>query len=293
MAEWVDFNYVKAEVGIAAILDHYGFLDGMKQGKGSELKGHCPFHDDAAPSFGANTEKNNFNCFGGGCQAHGDVIDFVRLKEGIDTGNRNRDRRQAALVIQRSFGLTSPRKARQNEPEEVLEVVDIEVIEEPEAATLEPGEGREERAKEEDEVLVNPPLQFALKNLEKAHPYLVGRGLTPETIETFGVGYHGGKGIMAGRIVIPIHNEHGELVAYAGRWPGDEGWPEGEGKYKLPAKFQKSLVVYNLQPQNAHRVIPADNRLELFQYLFGRLLTETDHFTADEIFSTFTRIDNE
>ena len=33
-------------------------------------------------------------------------------------------------------------------------------------------------------------------------------------------------------------------MAYAGRWPGDP--PDGEGKYKLPAGFHKSLVVYNL-----------------------------------------------
>jgi DNA primase len=49
---------------------------------------------------------------------------------------------------------------------------------------------------------------------------------------------------MAGRMAIPIHNELGELVAYAGRWPGEP--PEGEGKYKLPVGFHKSLVVYNL-----------------------------------------------
>jgi DNA primase len=58
------------------------------------------------------------------------------------------------------------------------------------------------------------------------------------------VGFCTGKGIMAGRIAIPIHNEQGELVAYAGRWPGEP--PEGEGKYKLPAGFHKSHVVYNL-----------------------------------------------
>jgi DNA primase len=49
---------------------------------------------------------------------------------------------------------------------------------------------------------------------------------------------------MKGRIAIPIHNAAGELVAYAGRWPGDP--PEGEGKYKLPAGFHKALVVFNL-----------------------------------------------
>ena len=92
----------------------------------------------------------------------------------------------------------------------------------------------------------NPPLSFALKNLDPEHPYLTARGFTKETIEEFGLGYFT-KGLMKGRIAIPIHNEQGELVAYAGRWPGDP--PDGEGKYKLPAGFHKSLVVFNL-----HRV---------------------------------------
>jgi len=62
--------------------------------------------------------------------------------------------------------------------------------------------------------------------------------------------------MMNGRVVIPIHNEKGELIAYAGRWPGDP--PEGEGKYKLPPKFQKSHVVFNL-----HRAIEANKGREI------------------------------
>jgi DNA primase len=37
----------------------------------------------------------------------------------------------------------------------------------------------------------------------------------------------------------------GDFVAYAGRWPGEDV-PEGEGKYKLPPKFEKSRVLFNL-----------------------------------------------
>ena len=55
---------------------------------------------------------------------------------------------------------------------------------------------------------------------------------------------------MARRIAIPIHNENGELVAYAGRWPGDP--PEEEPKYKLPAGFHKALVVFNLHRAKAY-----------------------------------------
>lgn len=46
---------------------------------------------------------------------------------------------------------------------------------------------------------------------------------------------------MSGPIVIPIENEKGELVAYAGR--AIDG---SEPKYKLPAGFRKSQVLFNL-----------------------------------------------
>lgn len=49
---------------------------------------------------------------------------------------------------------------------------------------------------------------------------------------------------MHGRIVIPIHNPNGELVAYAGR--SIDG---SEPRYKFPAGFHKSMELYNV-----HRV---------------------------------------
>jgi hypothetical protein len=55
---------------------------------------------------------------------------------------------------------------------------------------------------------------------------------------------------MRGRVLIPVHNEHGQLVAYVGRWPGESGWPEDTDKYMLPPKFQKTRVLLNL-----HRVL--------------------------------------
>ena len=69
------------------------------------------------------------------------------------------------------------------------------------------------------------------------------RGLTPETIVDFGLG-HCAKGMMAGRIAIPIHNADGKVVAYAGRWPGEPA--EDTPKYKLPPGFRKSLELFNL-----------------------------------------------
>jgi DNA primase len=78
----------------------------------------------------------------------------------------------------------------------------------------------------------NKPLGFALRNIDHFHPYLSARGITPEIASHFGVGLFSGKGSMSGRVVIPIHNCSGELVAYAGR-----SIDATEPKYKFRRAF--------------------------------------------------------
>lgn len=203
---WVDFEEIKATVGMEAILDHYGLLEGLKQ-KGNELAGFCPIHDKKhynENAFSANTEKQVWHCFA--CGRGGNILDFVAQME--ETSIRG-----AALLIKHWFQVGGGRQLAREE------------------------EGPSERKEE-----ANPPLTFQLK-LDPGHPYLEERGLEKRTIKEFGVGYCS-RGIMKGRIAIPIHNEGEELVAYAGRWPGDP--PEGEPKYKLPPGFKKHLVLFNL-----------------------------------------------
>jgi DNA primase len=62
------------------------------------------------------------------------------------------------------------------------------------------------------------------------------------TATRFGVGYYGGSGFLRQRIVFPIHDSQGRLVAYAGRSIDDS-----EPRYLFPPGFRKSLVVFNLQ----------------------------------------------
>jgi DNA primase len=106
-----------------------------------------------------------------------------------------------------------------------------------------------------------------LENLDRNHPYLTEeRGLTKETIIDFGVGYFTSKkGIMVNRVVIPIHNEKGELMAYAGRWTGEPPDKETE-KYKLPPGFWKTLEIFNID-----RAIKedADKPLIIVEGFFG------------------------
>ena len=221
--KWVDFKKIKSNVSMRDILDRYGLLEGLKQ-KGDELIGLCPFHKETEGSFRANLKKNAFHCFG--CKAKGNVLDFVRLKEGDSI-------REAGLLIQDWFEIPSESSQKASTKGEKPKSVSNHSNREKEdnSAVLEAEKGQD-----------NPPLTFSLKNLDYKHPYLSERGLNQETIQYFGLGYCS-RGLLKGRIAIPIHNENGELVAYAGRWPGKD---PPEGKYKLPPGFQKSLVVFNL-----------------------------------------------
>jgi DNA primase len=224
---WVSFEEVKARVSMKDVLTHYGLMQGTveKPSKhGMELRLHCPFHEDSTPSLSINAETGKFHCFG--CHAKGgDIFDFVISKEGIAGSDRTKNRRQAALLIQDWFGV-EPTATATPEPTLPAPVEDATVAEEPEGP-------------------INPPLNFTFKHLDNRQPYLLqDRGLKEATIDIFELGLHIGKGIMQGRVVIPIHNERGELVAYAGRTPGEP--PEGDGKYKFPPNFHKSLVLFNL-----------------------------------------------
>jgi DNA primase len=84
-----------------------------------------------------------------------------------------------------------------------------------------------------------PRLSFTLRL--QWHPYLEQRGIRRQTASWFGAGYYGGSGFLRGRMVFPIHDERGELVAYAGRTMDGR-----EPRYLFPPGFRKSQVVFNL-----------------------------------------------
>ena len=207
MAEWVDFAELKDRVSLEDILQHYGLLEGLKPLKGGEeLVGLCPFHSERRGSFHASTTKNAWNCFG--CHRHGNILDLVAQKEDVSI-------REAALLIADWFG----------------------------AGHGDSGKPVKSAGQGVHEVGVNKPLTFELKSLQGDYPYLKERGLTAEAIEHFGLGYCS-RGLMKGRVVIPLHDEAGQLIGYAGRWPGEP--PKEVERYILPGGFFKSAVVYNL-----------------------------------------------
>ncbi|MEI8288162.1 MAG: CHC2 zinc finger domain-containing protein [Verrucomicrobiota bacterium] len=229
-SSFVDFKAVKATITMEQVLERYGILDQFKRGTDS-LNGPCPIHGGSNPTqFRVSISKNIWNCFSE-CKHGGNVLDFIARKENISI-------HAAALKAIEWFNL---------DPEAMSADSNQETEENSEPQKTEAAPRLKPVAKSApvvENATPNTPLKFRLDKLEREHPYLTQeRGLTLETIVDFGIGFCS-KGMMADRIAIPIHNAKGEVVAYAGRFPGEPG--EDTPKYKLPQGFRKSLELFNI-----------------------------------------------
>ena len=214
-SNWIDFRTIRQTVPIEAVLSHYGVE--LRRVHGETLRGKCPLptHSSKSPyTFTVHTGKNIFACQSDSCAAArhghkgGNALDFVAVMENCSL--REAAAKMAAWFPGGAKGV--PRPAQQRVSTESRE-----------------GQGS------------NQPLSFRLTGIDPTHPYLAQRGITTETAALFGIGFYGQAGIMRGRVVIPVHNKAGGLVAYAGR--AIDG---AEPKYRFPKGFLKSLEIFNL-----------------------------------------------
>lgn len=211
---------------------------------GRNWKGCCPFHNEKSPSF--YVYDDSFHCFG--CGAHGDALSFVMQSEGATF-------MEAVERLAGEAGMQVPKAS-------------------PEAAA---------RAKEAaslydvlNAVQAAYQRRLALPEGGEARAYLARRGLTPEAIARIGIGWSGaGRGaifhdlaeqgitkaqlVAAGimqerddgpvdlffnRVMFPIRDKRGRIIAYGGRILGD-----GQPKYvnsPETAIFRKRLTLYGI-----------------------------------------------
>jgi len=201
MANWLDFKAIKRGVNLEALLRHYKVE--LRRSGPDRYRGRCPIHGgEGRDAFHVNLARNIFHCFA--CGAGGTVLDFVAAMERCTL-------REAAEKLQ-------PRVTPGNGPG--VSVPHKELVTEKKRAPS--------------------PLGFVLKGVDTAHPYLATRGIEPPTAAHFGVGFYAGPGLLSGRLVIPLHNAQGELVAYCGRLL-DGATP----RYQFPPGFRKSEVLFN------------------------------------------------
>ena len=234
MNTWVNFAAIRQKVSLEDVITRYYKIEGLKK-DGTKLIGACPVHGGDSPrSFHAELDRSIWHCFTK-CQRGGNQLDFVALKENITI-------RDAALRLQAFFlgGGAAPPAVTSRTPH-------TEASRHVETPSTAPAVITSHKTEADDEA--NPALEVKL-DLKPDHPHLIEeRKLKPQTIEHFGIGYCS-RGIMRGCIAIPIHDELGALVAYAGRRLKATDIKE-YGKYRFPKGFKKDLVLFNY-----HRAAP-------------------------------------
>jgi DNA primase len=197
-----DFRLIKRSVKLESVLRHYR-VKVRRSGK-DQYRGCCPIHrGDGRDAFHVNLARNIFHCFA--CGAGGTVLDFVAAMECCSLF-------EAAQKLLAMDGCSAPMTSTPSEKELVTE-----------------------RRR------ISSPLKFKLIGIDCRHPYLAERGITEQTAREFGVGFYAGPGLMHRRLVIPIHDTEGQLVAYCGR-SVDQTQP----RYRVPPAFTKSETTFNL-----------------------------------------------
>lgn len=227
--DWVNFREIRSRISIGEVLTRYYGIDNLRP-SGETLVGPCPIHNgNNTRAFHVDLGKNLWHCFTG-CKKGGNQLDLVAAKDEVSV-------REAALRLKKFFLDDDPTPAAPG-----AGIPPSPQSPPPARAVASATGGKREKP-------ANPPLDLELQLLPD-HPHILeDRKLTTETAAHFGIGYCA-RGILAGCIGIPIHDEAGQLVAYAGRRLKFSD-AEDLGKYRFPKGFHKDRVLYNL-----HRALP-------------------------------------
>ncbi len=215
------------------------------QKAGREFKACCPFHNEKTPSFTINDEKGFYHCFG--CGTHGDAISWMTEQRGLGFMDAVKD---LAAEAQMEVPAPDPRAAQRQEQRATLHDV------------------------------MTAAQDWFVQNFNgiegaQAREYLKNRGISAKTTHEFGFGFapdsrgklkdalsnhgvdlliEGGLLIKVddkdpydrfrGRLMIPIRDPRGRVIAFGGRILGD-----GEPKYLNSPDtplFDKGRTLYNL-----------------------------------------------
>lgn len=236
---------LKNSVDIVRVIGDYIRL--QKLGGSARYRGLCPFHNEKTPSFYVHADKQFYKCFG--CAKGGDVFSFVMEMEGLGFF-------EAMKLLAEKNGLTMPAPKPDFDPasRKKADLQDLHEI----------------AAKHFRENLYQPAG-------EATRDYLKRRGVGQRLAEEFGLGFSDPSGGLTrllqrqgveealleesglclkrnegpgyfdrfrNRLMFPIWNESGKVIAFGGRTLGEDQ-PKYLNSPETPI-YRKSHVLYNL-----------------------------------------------
>ncbi|MBS3947689.1 MAG: DNA primase [Dethiobacter sp.] len=237
---------IRSRTDIVALVSPYVHLKKV----GRNFFGLCPFHAEKTPSFSVAQDKQIFHCFG--CGASGNAYGFLMKMDSLTFPEAVRLLAERAGIRLPDVEFSPATAHRQQQKKRLLEATKL-------------------AANYYQEILVRSEYG------KHARQYLEKRGLSPETINRFGLGFAPGSmeslriflgkkgftvdelvtaGLLAesekefaydrfrNRIIFPIHNQRGEVIAFGGRLLGD-GVPKYLNSPETPL-FDKGKNLYAL-----------------------------------------------
>ena len=244
----MDFvEQLKSSIDIVKVVGEYVRL--RRVGSTGRYLGLCPFHQEKTPSFNVHQTRQFYKCFG--CGAGGDALKFVMEVDGLTFP-------EALKLLAERNGIPMPKRNEYSDADSKLRGALLEMH--ARAAEL---------------------YQAALRGPQggEARAYLARRGVSPELIETFQLGFSDPAGqaltrrlteerfspeqlqasglsrrrddgsgffdYFRGRLMFPIHNESGKVIAFGGRAMKDDDQPKYLNSPETPV-YRKTSTLYNL-----------------------------------------------
>lgn len=214
-------------------------------GSTQSYTGLCPFHNEKTPSFRVHSNHQFYKCFG--CGQGGDVFKFLMEIERLSFF-------EALKLLAEKQGIPLPKRTEYADEDTKLRAAAFQIHE-----------------------IAAEVFRSNLRNNvgADARAYLAKRGVTPEQVDQFGLGYAAGgllrslqghgftaeqleaSGVVSksqdgrsydrfrNRLMFPIHNESGKVIAFGGRALSPEDEPKYLNSPETPI-YRKSYVLYNL-----------------------------------------------
>ncbi len=244
----MDFvDQLKSSIDIVKVIGEYVRL--KRSGTGGRFIGLCPFHQEKTPSFSVNQTRQFYKCFG--CGKGGDALNFVMEIDGLTFP-------EALKLLAERNGIAMPKRSEYSDAASKLRAALLEI----------------------HSIAAN----LYQSNLRGPHgadvrAYLARRGVSQEMIDTFALGLADASGqslvrrlaqekfapaeieasglvrrredgsgsydFFRGRLMFPIHDESGKIIAFGGRAMRDEDQPKYLNSAETPI-YRKSSVLYNV-----------------------------------------------
>src|SRR6516225_9010333 len=238
---------IRAAADIVRIVSDYVQL---RKG-GVNLKGLCPFHQEKTPSFSVHPTKQVFYCFG--CGVGGDVFQFVMLIENLSFPEAlRRVAEKVGITLRETAGdETFDANARDRATLFKIHEVAAKFFAEQLSGTIEGRAARGYLADRglSDEVIGRFRLGYAPAEGRTLTRRLSEAGFPLEQLEKSGLVLRAAEGErhfdrFRRRVIFPIANESGKVVAFGGRALGDDQ-PKYLNSPETPI-YTKSRILYNL-----------------------------------------------